>query len=58
MDKILHDLKDSKLWENGIFHILGNAGFCPSTVGFRVRGLGFTHIGSMLVAFWDYLIGF
>ena len=33
MDKILHDLKDPKLWElwyipyNG-----GNAGFCPSTV--------------------------
>ena len=34
MDKILHDLKDSKLWElcYGIFLIMGNAGFCPSTV--------------------------
>ena len=31
MDKILHDLKDSKLWD-GIFLIMGNAGFCPSTV--------------------------
>ena len=27
MDKILHDLKDY-----GIFLIMGNAGFCPSTV--------------------------
>ena len=33
MDKILHDLKDSKLWELWyIFLIMGNAGFCPSTV--------------------------
>ena len=32
MDKILHDLKDSKLWDI-IFLIVGNAGFCPSTVG-------------------------
>ena len=32
MDKILHDPKDPKLWEYGIFLIMGNAGFCPSTV--------------------------
>ena len=35
MDKILHDHKDPKLWESGnygIFLIMGNAGFCPSTV--------------------------
>ena len=33
MDKILHDLKDSKLWELWyIPYIMGNAGFCPSTV--------------------------
>ena len=35
MDKILHDLKDSKLWE--LLYIPrpyteGNAGICPSTV--------------------------
>ena len=24
----------------GIFLIMGNAGFCPSTVGLRVSGLG------------------
>ena len=34
MDKILHDLKDPKLWEllgnYVIFLIMGNAGFCPS----------------------------
>ena len=33
MDKILHDLKDSKLWNYCIFLIIDNAGFCPSTVG-------------------------
>ena len=32
MDKILHYLKDPKLWNYGIFLIMGNAGFCPSTV--------------------------
>ena len=32
MDKILHDLKYSKLWELCyIPYIMGNAGFCPST---------------------------
>ena len=33
MDKILHDPKDPKLWNYGIFLVilLGNAGFCPST---------------------------
>ena len=36
MDKILHDLKDPKLWELCIFLIMGNAGFCPSTI---VKGL-------------------
>ena len=32
MDKILHDPKDPKLWELRYIPILGNAGFCPSTV--------------------------
>ena len=40
MDKILHDPKDPKLWELWyIFLIMGNAGFCPSTV---VRGVKYT----------------
>ena len=34
MDKILN------YGNYGIFLIMGNAGFCPSTVGFRVSGLG------------------
>ena len=29
----------------GIFLIMGNAGFCPSTVGLRVWGLGFWGFG-------------
>ena len=33
MDKILHDPKDPILWELWyIPYIMGNAGFCPSTV--------------------------
>ena len=32
MDKILRDPKDPKLWDYGIFLIMGNAGFCPSAV--------------------------
>ena len=33
MDKILHDPKDPKLWELWYtFLIMGNAGFCPSTL--------------------------
>ena len=34
MDKILPDLKRTLNYGNyGIFLIMGNAGFCPSTVG-------------------------
>ena len=33
MDKILHDPKDLNYGNYGIFLIMGNAGFCPSTVG-------------------------
>ena len=32
MDKILHDLKDPKLWELWYIPYYGHAGFCPSTV--------------------------
>ena len=32
MDKILHDPMDPKLWELWYIPIMGNAGFCPSTV--------------------------
>ena len=32
MDKILHDLKDPKLWELWYIPYMGNAGFCPSAV--------------------------
>ena len=39
MDKILHDPKDPKLWNYGIFLIMGNAGFCPSTVSLGYRTL-------------------
>ena len=28
----MHYLKDPKLWNYGIFLIMGHAGFCPSTV--------------------------
>ena len=34
MDKILHDLRTLNYGNYGIFLIMGNAGFCPSTVGF------------------------
>ena len=39
MDKILHDPKDPKLLYGnyGIFLIMSNAGFCPSTVSLKVR---------------------
>ena len=38
MDKILHDLKDPKLWELwSIPKKMGNAGFCESTV-LRIYG--------------------
>ena len=33
----IHDLKDPKLWNYGIFLIMGNAGFIPSTVGWPFK---------------------
>ena len=36
MDKILHDPKDPNYGNYGIFLIMGNAGFCPSTVSLQV----------------------
>ena len=49
MDKILHYLKDPKLWELWcIFLIMGNAGFCPSAVvACRVSFKGFLLKGSI-----------
>ena len=32
MDKILHHFKYPKLWNYGIFLIMGSAGICPSAV--------------------------
>ena len=39
MDKILHDPKDPKLWELWYIPLMGNAGFCPSTVEARTLPL-------------------
>ena len=39
MDKILHDLRTLNYGKYGIFLIMGNAGFCPSTVTLPQGGL-------------------
>ena len=44
MNKILHDPKDPKYGNYGIFLIMGHAGFCPSTVCSVLQLLGETPI--------------
>ena len=50
-DRYLHYLKDPKVWElRYIFFIMGNAGFIPSTVGFRVWSNPFAACSAPLAA--------
>ena len=55
MIEILHYLKDPKLWDYGIFLLIGTAGFRSSTVG--GSGLSLVRAPRIICGFRAFAIG-